>query len=642
MLADFHFLRPLWLLALLLVPLLCWIARNRHGDDSGWSRIMPAHLLKPLMRSTRESMSTSRSRLPVLVLFLTLLPIALAGPTWREQPTPLQQQNDSLVIALDLSLSMLATDVNPDRLTQAKRKVRDILETRQNSYTALVVYSADAHVVTPLTDDSRTITSLLDTLTPLIMPDQGNRADRAVAEAVSLLQQGGRGDGRILLVTDAVSTTNVERIREFMADSPYTVSTLAVGTTEGGPMPIPDRGYISEGGQPIISHANPQGLAELAESLGGFSATLTLDNTDVRELKLRTEDQSQWKVSERGLETQRWQDDGYWLMWLLVPLMLLCWRQSSLLAVALVIYTALPRPAAAFDWQSLWERPEQRGAELIEQDPAGAARQFDDPQWKGSALYRAGEYEQAAADFAQADTADAHYNRGNALARQGKLAESISAYERALELDPDSKDAAANKQLVEDLQKQQEQEKQQQQDSDDSQNQEGQDGQDGQNGQNNQNGDSQNGEQNGSDSQSQSNDSEGDSQGDQSSGGSDSNQSSSQQNGGNGGDESTDSMQSGESPEMSDPAQGQKDGDQQADSQEQPGSGAETQQPPPGEGQESEGLAGSESDTENPLNQSQEQWLRRIPDDPGGLLRRKFLQQYRDRDRQQDTSDTPW
>ena len=212
--ADFHFLRPLWLMLLLAVPVLFLARHQLRQGETGWARYIPAHLLQPLIRSrANETTGTTRSPLLPLSLALVLLAIALTGPSWRQAPTPLKQTQDSLVILLDLSLSMLATDVEPDRLTLAKRKVRDILTQRKGGLTALVVYSGDAHTVTPLTGDTRTIEAMLSVLDPTIMPAQGNRADLAVRQAVDLLDQGAPGQG-------SSSSTAAEALMEQMEEWP--------------------------------------------------------------------------------------------------------------------------------------------------------------------------------------------------------------------------------------------------------------------------------------------------------------------------------------------------------------------------------------------------------------------------------------
>ncbi|MBS3803720.1 MAG: VWA domain-containing protein [Oleiphilaceae bacterium] len=601
--SDLHFLRPFWLVLLLVLPLLPAVVRQARQSQNGWSRIIPAALLRPLVRPGGATQSPSRLTAMPLVLAWTLMSLALAGPAWREAPTPLQQQNDSLVIALNLSLSMLATDVSPDRLTLAKRKIRDLLTEREGSFTALVAYAGDAHVVTPLTDDRRTMEGLLSSLEPMIMPVTGNRADLAVARAHELLDQGARGKGRILLITDDIRAKHRYDIRALLENSPYPLSAIVVGTEAGGPIPLADKGFIRENGEIVTVRANFEALAQLTQKTGGASHSVTVDSRDLTALDLRAGDDADWARTERDLSVDRWQDDGYWLLWLALPLLLFSWRRGALMVTVLILVPTLPTPAMAFEWADLWSRPEQRGDALIERDPEQAVAKFEDPAWRGSALYRAGDYEAAIEAFAAAEQSNGRYNLGNALARAGKLEESLEAYDKVLEDNPDHDDARHNRELVAELLKQQEQQEQQEQEE-----QEQKDNQD-------KSGESEDQEQDGSENPQQQDDSEGASQPD------DGNSSQPPEDRDDNGGESQETEEENE-PDAQNAEQKQKDGERAQEREEQKGVPEESE--------------------ENPLSQGQEQWLRRIPDDPGGLLRRKFQQQYRERNTPSDESDTPW
>ncbi|SFM79459.1 VWA domain-containing protein [Marinobacter pelagius] len=595
--ADFHFLRPLWLLLLLAVPLLVVILRNAGHGDSGWSRLIPAPLLSPLIRSRGQQNGRGGSPLVPVSLALVILAVALAGPAWREAPTPLKQPGDSLVMVLDLSLSMLATDVEPDRLTRAKRKIRDILKTREGSLNGLVVYAADAHVVTPLTDDARTIEAMLNVLDPTIMPAQGNRADLAVTRATELLQQGAPGKGKILLITDDVREGYLPGITHALAGTPYTLSTLMVGTEGGGPIPLAKRGFMRDNGEIVITRADPGALSGVAAKTGGSFHALTLDDTDIEALKLTPEDSDDWQSADSDQTVNRWQDDGYWLLWLVLPLVLLGWRRGGFAVLALLILPLMPEPAEAASWDSLWQREDQRAPELIRENPEQAARELDSPAWRAPAHYRAGDYEQAAKLYGSLDGPDADYNRGNALARAGKLEQALEAYESALTQTPEMEDARYNRDLVKQLLEQQQQ-----------QNQQGQ-------------GDSQ---------QQQNQNSEGGSQDNPSQQGDD--QQAGQQPSPSGEDPS------GQSDSRQENGQGEQESDS-AQSQQDPATG---QQGESGEQQDGQQAQAPAAISEKPLSQGQEQWLRRIPDNPGGLLRRKFLQQYQERQTPPAEGDTPW
>ncbi|KPQ02487.1 VWA domain-containing protein [Marinobacter sp. HL-58] len=601
--ADFHFLRPLWLLLLLAAMLLPLILRRFHQSDSGWSRIIPDRLLRPMISRTGAAGTPRKSPVWPAVAAVVILAIALAGPSWRQAPTPLQQQNDSLVIVLDLSLSMLATDVEPDRLTVAKRKIRDILKAREGALTALVVYAADAHVVTPLTDDRNTIEGMLDVLEPVIMPAAGNRTDLGVQRGLELLEQGAPGNGRLLLIADDVGERYSEQVGTHLAGSRFGLSTLTVGTTEGGPIPLAREGFIRDNGDIVITRANPDNMENLADENGGKSHKLTITDDDILALELRPEDSADWQDSDQDLTVSRWQDDGYWLLWLAAPLALIGWRRGAMVVLLFTLLPLTPRPAMALEWDSLWSRQDQRAPELIEKDPGRAARILDDPAWRGSALYREGDYERAAEAFAEAGTPAAEYNRGNALARAGKLEEALDAYDKALEQQPDNEDAQHNRELVEQLLEQQ-------------QNESGEEGDESSDQDGDQQQDNQQNSEGGSDNQNQQGDSS-DQPGDQ--------QQNNQQN---------DQQQENES-------QGDSDEQEQEQEQEQP-SGQENQSDADNtdsEGQQSRSPAELET---SPLDQGQEQWLRRVPDNPGGLLRRKFLQQYQERETPSDEGDTPW
>ncbi len=600
---GFQFLRPEWLLVLLLVPLVVWLLHRRAQGFSEWQRVIPPALLTPLLPGDVRPSGQRRWGWLVPPLLLTLLALALAGPSFRSVPTSLQQQDDAVVVVLDLSLSMLATDVKPDRLTRAIRKIRDLLAAREGAFTGLVVYAADAHVVTPLTDDRRTVEGLLAALDPLIMPAAGNRADLGVARATELLEQGTSGQGRVLLITDRLKERYADAIQSQLADTPWQLNGLMVGTANGSPIPIPNHGFIRDGNEVVISRAFLAELEQTARMTGGQAMAMTTTNTDLARLQLRASDSDGWREAHSDRTANTRQDDGYWLLWLVMPLALLGWRRGALLMVTCALVWLPPRPALALDWQDLWQTPEQRAPELIRQDPEAAARKLNDSQWRGTALFRDDQYQSAADAFASGDSANAHYNRGVALAHAGEAKAAQAAFEQALALDPEHDRARHNLELVEQFLKQQ-------------QNKSGQAG-------------------NKQQSQSQG---QGQNQGDPSQAGGT----------GAGGDANYPPQ-----PPSSPPAAEPDDSDRPGGSRGQPGT-----QPPAGETEARSSLAnggGANTRTEQELGvrpapdsgqgqltQSQEQWLRRIPDNPGGLLKRKFLQQSRDRNTQTDESDTPW
>ena len=338
---------------------------------------------------------------------------------------------------------------------------------------------------------------------------------------------------------------------------------------------------------------------------------MTTTDQDIARLGLRARDHDVWQQAVRERMTERRQDDGYWLLWLALPLVLFGWHRGALVLVACTLWWTPSGPARAADWnaqwQHLWRTPEQRAPELIEQDPASAANRLQDPLWRGTALYRDGQYEGAADAFARSDSATAHYNRGNALARAGKPEAALEAWQEALARNPEHEGARQNQQIVRQYLEQQRQQQARSGDKRDNQ------------------------------------DREGSGQGNSQRGGSKGSQPLPDDGAGDydrpGGDDPASQAGMAEGNELS----------------EQPGAQAGQQagqgQAASGPGEQSNGAPAARSSADgrpgkgtraDALTQSQEQWLRRIPDDPGGLLRRKFLQQFRGRNTQPDENDTPW
>jgi Ca-activated chloride channel family protein len=589
-LADFHFLRPLWLIAIIPAALLYWKSWRQLRLGQGWHGTIAKDLLPHMLTGGTQSKHPG----PMFALGVAwlLASLAMAGPSWEKLPQPVQRKEDALVILLDLSLSMLAEDITPSRLIRSRQKLLDLLDTRKEGTTALVAYAGDAHVVSPLTDDRRTIANLLPALDPQIMPLAGSEPGIAVEQAVDLLRDAGLERGRILLVTDGVREAELDRIAWQLQGTHYRLSVLGVGTRDGSPIPLAG-GYLKNpDGDIVIPSLKREPLRRLAADNGGSYSDLTLDGSDLDRLVKSSDLETMEDSAEGGRSVDRWHDVGFWLLFLLLPLALGSFRRGWLLTPLLLL--SVPEQAVALEWADLWRNQDQRAMQLLEQgDAAAAARQFKNPDWSAAASYRAGDYENALQGYRQANDAQAWYNRGNSLAKNGDLPAAIKAYEEALAQQPAMEDAAFNKQLVEQLLQQQEQQQEQDQQNQDQQNQD-QQNQDQQN-QDQQNQDQQNQDQQAQDQQAQ--DQQGQDQQDQD-----------QQN------------------------QEQENQDQQDREQRQQEQEARQQQ-----ARESRTPEEIERDLAN------EQWLRRIPDDPAGLLRRKFRyeSQQRSGDRR-DRNEKSW
>lgn len=605
-LADFHFLRPLWLLALLALPLLPWLWRRLGGASGGWQGVVDAHLLRHQLQRGRRA----RAAPALAMLAWAIAVVALAGPAWRELPQPLQQREAALAIVLEVSDSMRAADLPPDRLSRARYALTDLLRTRRDGQFALVAYAGAAFTVAPVTDDGTTLLALLDALDPAQMPVAGASADRALRHAATVLERAGYPRGDILLVADGASAEAAGVAAELNARG-YTVSVLGVGTEAGAPVALAEGGFLKDAsGAIVVPGLEEDALAEVAAQGGGRYRRLDAGGSGNAIAGLGLLDAGGGRFEESGDMRRAFADDGPWLLLLLLPLAALGFRRGWLGCVLLA--GLLPPPAAmAFEWNALWQRDDQRAWDALhEGEPQAAAALARSPALRGSALYRAGEPAAAAEAFAQGSDADAHYNRGNALARAERFEEALDAYADALALDPAMEDALANQAAVEQWLRQQQQQ--------------AQSGEDPQSGQEQGNG-----------GQSPPQDGEGEDKGEEGEPGESGSQGEPQQRDpgdaeGDGERRSGDEAQEdGEaaSPEAADADEtdGREFGEQMQQALEQARAG---------EGEDGQPAPADADPASMEQRQAVEQWLRRVPDDPGGLLRRKFLIEHQRRMRE--------
>ena len=571
-LADFHFVRPWWLLALLPLAGLWWMLRKPASVDSPWRWICDASLLSQLMVFSEHH---RRSFWWLLGVGWVISVLALAGPTWQQRALPVFQNLDARVIVLDLSRSMAATDLRPSRISRARFKVADILEATDEGQVGLVVYAGDAFVVSPLTQDTNTVQAMVPVLGPDIMPTQGSRLDLGLRQAEELMIQAGQDSGQILVITDSVDQRALDTATALAARG-YRISVLGVGTPGGAPVPVGD-GFLRDAvGDMVVPTLDSDNLQRLADVGNGRFTAMTPDQRDVMQLLTRAPatDSTTERVDR---ETDSWREEGPWLVLALLPLGAVAFRRGWLLALLLLV--GAPE-SQALDW--LWQRADQQAAKLLAAGkPLAAAEVTDDPLWRGTALYRAGEFESSLLDFSQVPGPVGHYNQGNALAHLGRIEEAIVAYDAALALDPEMEDARYNRDLLEQLLRQQ---------------------------------------------QSQSDQGEGEDQGEQ-------NQQGRPQSDGQPGGEPQGGSQAVADGQQD--AQGEDQEEQELEAEPQLEEGEQPGQP------EGRTLSAEETLSQEE-QQALEQWLRRIPDDPGGLLRRKFRYLCNERSDCRDAVEGAW
>ena len=585
MLSDLNFIRPELLWGIPVVMVTAFLLARRHLAAGSWMDVIDERLAPHVLSGTQHQSSS----LPWWLLGITgsLAFVALAGPAWERVQQPVYRSDQAMVVALDRSRSMDAQDVAPSRLLRSRLKILDLLERRATGQTALVVYSANAFTVTPLTDDTDTIAALVNSLGTDIMPSRGSYPVAAIEKGQRLLEQAGVSYGEVLLITDGGTSPAAERYARELLESGYTLSILGVGTREGAPIPRQNGGFVTDGsGNIAVPRLEESDLRKLASAGGGRYATLSADSQDLDYLlsgEVTGDVGAEGSAADESLSTDQWREEGPWLVLLILPLAALAFRRGWVLLLLVFVLPVMPAQASVFDdFKALFQNNDQKGrAALADGDPERAAELFEDPDWQNVALYRKGDFKEAAARFAESGDARNLYNLGNSMAKLGEFESALDAYEQVLEMDPADEDAAYNRDLVQELMNQQEQQEQQQ---------------------------SEQGEGDGEESDSE-------------------NSQQSEQEG-----EQSDGQSDGESQNS--------DAEQQDPNEEDLEALQEELQRAAEEQQQSEQQLSEAELTKlryaQEQEQAMEQWLRRIPNDPGGLLRRKFRYQYQREGQDQD------
>jgi len=474
---HFHFIRPLWFYALLpTILIFIWLFLKKQ-KAANWSKICDQELLNHFLVQNDKT----RSRYPIILLLITWLisVFALAGPSWKKTNAPIYTNQDALVIILDLSSSMNANDIKPSRLERAKHKLSDLLRQRQEGQTALLVYAGDAHIVSPLTPDNNTILSFIPVLDSSLMPIPGSNLNKALTVAEQLFKNAGIFKGEILLLTDGIDTnTKNQTIKTIqkLKKSGYSLSIIGVGTKDGAPIPDQkQKGFIKDNkGNIVLSKLNSQPLKQIASTGGGKYHSITITDQDIQSIlnkkqqsfKQKNQDKSQQE--EQDNKASQWKDQGALFVLFLLPLALLMFRRGWLLSLLIILLPYPYQPAYSMQWEDLWLRADQQGKQSFSSGQhEKAAEQFSDPQWKASALYKAGKYQQAIEQYKQSETNDAKYNTANSLAKLKQFDEAIQAYNEVLEKDPQHQDSIKNKKIIEDLLKQQQEQQKQNQEQQD-------------------------------------------------------------------------------------------------------------------------------------------------------------------------------
>ncbi|MCP8899574.1 VWA domain-containing protein [Gilvimarinus xylanilyticus] len=438
---DFHFLRPALLLALPILALLYWALRRRLISKANWQKTIAPHLVKAL--TPRQSLLDKFKPVDLVAVIAFLLVFAAAGPAWYKAVDE-AEKSPPVVLVLKLGQTMLANDLQPNRLTRAKQKITDLLSFRAGAKTALIVYADSSHKVLPMTEDNRVFQPFVEALSPDIMPNNASLGADDAAAAIELAAQEVEraGEGVVILMADNLQPGEVEKLNQ--SETPFIWWQFA---TEQGGVIVSDSGaYQSDdSGQALNFALNPTIAAELDQVI---TQKVTLNNQDL--LALDSAVRELRREALRNNPNAPYQDMAWYFIWPVLGLMALWFRKgftstgaqigsrgAAPVLVALFIGFAMQPQTARADVLDWFVTPDQQGYWQFQKNHfERAAQAFADPMWKATALYEEGKYNQAANLFATIGTLEAMYNRANALLKAHQYYGAVAAYQQVLKEQP--------------------------------------------------------------------------------------------------------------------------------------------------------------------------------------------------------------
>jgi Ca-activated chloride channel family protein len=429
---QFHFLRPkaLYLFFVLAFIVLLLIIGNK--ERKKWKTMIAAPLRKYMF--TKSSPWAIILPLLLFILGTSLGIIGLAGPTWKKKQIPGEKIQAVVLIALDLSESMLAKDIEPSRLERAKFKISDFVDANPRARAGLVAFAGTAHPVLPFTSDYKIIKHHAQSLANREMPVQGTNM-QILLQIVDTMMQRVIAPSTILLMTDAISSDDAILLSNYINGSVHRLEVLLLSTPNGAPVP----GHTS-----VVSKQDPTVLANLQQNDKIGITPITLDKSDVEGIAKRISDKLVFEKDKKEDEKD-WDDMG-WL--LILPMLVIAafwfrkgWViQWSWIPLACLLFSSCGLKSKHPDW---WYTKDYQGQLYADaKDYADAADAFDDNTQKAVAYFKAGDYQTAAELFEMDSSATGQYNRGLALAKMGRYEEAETIFEKAATLDPSLRDKA--------------------------------------------------------------------------------------------------------------------------------------------------------------------------------------------------------
>ena len=438
---QFHFLRAEYLWIIIPIVFITVLGLFFYRESNSWKKNISKDL-RPFVIQKGSEWKSRLMHFTVLLMFILGI-FSFLGPTWNQEKSPTKKINSKVVIALDLSQSMLATDISPNRLERAKFKVQDLLEANPRAETTLLVFAGSTHTVTPFTTDYKIILDQVSGLQPKMMPVKGTGFSTLFSK-IDTLFTGNKAKGRIIIITDDLTEIPIALVSNFLQENNTELYLYPFATPAGANIPSFNQ----------KSALDLQQLNRLNELEGCTILDMTLDNSDVEDLAKTISNQLVFE-DKSDAEDENWQDNGFWFIIPLAFIFLFSFRKGWALNLVIISFTLgscseeNKEKVKELDFNDLWYTKEyQAQKEYDIGNYLDAASGFKDPMRKGTAYYKGGDFQSARVELEKDSSSQGLYNLGLTYAKLGLLDKSQEVFEKVFAQDPSNTNAKNNLQQI--------------------------------------------------------------------------------------------------------------------------------------------------------------------------------------------------
>lgn len=446
---DFHLIRPIFLWALAPIFLVILLFLFSLKEEIKWKKNIPVHL-RPFMiikgNQTKEIIWK-------IILFITLISgvFGLAGPTWKKIEIPGKTLETPLVLILDLSQSMMATDIQPNRLERAKFKITDLIKANPGARMALVGFAGTAHVILPLTNDYSLIESHINQLSPSIMPYYGSDLEAGIDKAFELSSVT-KAPATFIILSDDFDESTFEMLKNKTQDSLVRLEIIPFNSFAGSEIPYGRyKTSLKDKSSKVVHSKLNQEVLNKLHSLENISVNyLTLDTSDVKKIAKSINENLKFRDKAEEKEDD-WEDRG---LLFIIPFafMIAVYFRKGMSFYTILILFSLSSCSKNDNFIDLWYSKDYQGQLASNKSSYyEAASLYENPLRKGVAYFKAENYEEAIRYFSKDTTAQGMYNLGISYYKNGDYAAAALAFGKTVELDPTIQNAAKNKLLAEHL-----------------------------------------------------------------------------------------------------------------------------------------------------------------------------------------------